>query len=138
MRIVRGLLPFVAFAAIGFAQEVTSVILGVVTDPVDAVVNRAAFALAPVGTFGNVGVGILRQPTWWNFDASLDKRIQVKERLVIRMRFQAFNIFNHTEFNTIGSTFQWNAAGVDLNTTTGQYTGTQPPRQMALSARVEF
>ena len=100
--------------------------------------NLGAFALAPIGTFGNVGVGTLRQPTWWNFDTALDKRVLVKERLSIHMRFQAYNVFNHTEFNSIGSTFQWNAAGVNLNTTTGQYTGTQAPRQLALTARIEF
>ncbi|HEY2014087.1 MAG TPA: Plug domain-containing protein, partial [Bryobacteraceae bacterium] len=100
--------------------------------------NTSAFALAPIGTFGNVGVGILRQPTWWNFDSALDKKISIKERLAIRLRFQAFNIFNHTEFNRIGTTFQWNAANVNLNTTSGQFTNTQAPRQMALSARIEF
>jgi len=100
--------------------------------------NLAAFALAPIGTFGNAGVGDLRQPSWWNLDTALDKKISIKERLAIRLRFQAFNVFNHTEFNRIGTTFQWNAAGVNLNTTTGQYTGTQPARQMALTARIEF
>ena len=42
--------------------------------------NLNAFALAPIGTFGNVGVGILRQPTWWNFDTALYKSIRIKER----------------------------------------------------------
>jgi hypothetical protein len=100
--------------------------------------NTAAFGLAPVGTFGNTGIGVLRQPTWWNFDTSLDKKVSIKERVALRVRFQAFNIFNHTEFNRIGSTFQWNAAGTNLNTTTGQFTSTQPARQMALTARIEF
>ncbi len=100
--------------------------------------NTSAFALAPVGTFGSTGVGVLRQPSWWNFDAALDKRIPIKERAALRLRFQAFNVFNHTEFNTIGTTYQWNAAGVNLNTTTGQYTATQPARQLALTARFEF
>jgi hypothetical protein len=100
--------------------------------------NTAAFALAPVGTFGNTGIGILRQPSWWNLDAALDKKVSIKERIALRLRFQAFNVFNHTEFNKIGTTYQWNAANVNLNTTTGQYTGTQPARQMALTARVEF
>ena len=36
--------------------------------------NTAAFALAPIGTFGNTGVGVLRQPGYWNLDAALDKR----------------------------------------------------------------
>ena len=100
--------------------------------------NTAAFALAPIGTFGNTGVGVLRQPPFWNLDAAMDKRISIKERATLRLRFQAFNVFNHTEFNTIGTTYQWNAAGVNLNTTTGQYTATQPARQMAFTARIEF
>ncbi len=100
--------------------------------------NTAAFGLAPVGTFGNIGVGILRQPTWWNLDTALDRKIAIKERMALRLRFQAFNVFNHTEFNKIGTTFQWNAANVNLSTTSGQFTGTQPARQMALTARLEF
>ncbi len=100
--------------------------------------NTAAFSLAQIGTFGNTGIGVLRQPAFWNFDASLDKRVPIRERMALRLRVQAFNVFNHTEFNTIGTTYQWNAANVNLNTTTGQYTGTQPARQIALTARFEF
>jgi len=100
--------------------------------------NTAAFAMANVGTFGNVGVGTLRQPTWWNFDTTLDRRILIKERLAIRLRFQAYNLLNHAEFNGIGTVYQFNAANSNLNTTTGQYTGTQPARQLALSTRIEF
>lgn len=100
--------------------------------------NTAAFALAPIGSFGNIGVGTLRQPSWWNFDTALDKKFSIKERVALRIRFQAFNVFNHAEFNKIGTTYQWNAAGVNLSTTTGQYTSTQPARQMALTARIEF
>jgi hypothetical protein len=68
----------------------------------------------------------------------MDKKVSIKERVALRVRFQAFNVFNHTEFNRIGTTYTWNAAGVNLSTTTGQYISTQPPRQMALTARVEF
>ncbi len=104
--------------------------------------NTAAFTLAPTSTtipsFGNIGVGILRQPTWWNFDTSLDKKVPITERVNLRIRFQAFNVFNHTEFNSIGATYQFNAAGLNTNTNTGLYTNTQPQRQMALTLRLEF
>src|ERR1051326_9387585 len=43
-------LPILAFAAVGLAQEVTSVILGVVSDPTDAVVPRAALTAIEAGT----------------------------------------------------------------------------------------
>jgi hypothetical protein len=100
--------------------------------------NTSAVSLAPIGTFGDAGVGILRQPSFWNFDTSLNKMIQIKERASLNVRFQAYNVFNHTEFNTIGSTFQWNAANVNLNTLTGQYTNTQDARILAMSARFVF
>jgi hypothetical protein len=100
--------------------------------------NTNAFVLAPIGTFGNIGQSILRQPTWWNFDASLEKKVSIRERVAMRFRFQAFNVFNHTEFNEIGTGFSFNAAGANLSTTTGQYTDTQPPRQIAMSVRFEF
>jgi len=75
--------------------------------------NTSAFTLAPVGTFGNTGVGILRQPAWWNLDGAIDKKVSLKERAALRLRVQAFNVFNHTEFNSIGTSFQWNAAGTN-------------------------
>lgn len=104
--------------------------------------NTAAFNLAPasatVPSFGNVGLGILRQPTWWNFDTSIDRKIALREKVALRIRFQAFNVLNHTEFNAIGATYLFSAAGLNTNTNTGLYTNTQPPRQMALSLRLEF
>lgn len=105
------------------------------------VISKIVFICPDAGADRNVRkhrAGLLRQPTWWNFDAALDKKVSIRERVAVRLRFQAFNVFNHTEFNSIGTTYQWNAAGVNLNTTTGQFLATQPPRQMALTARVEF
>ena len=100
--------------------------------------NTAAFAMAPVGSWGNTGLGIFRQPTWWNWDMSLDRTIVVKEKLRLRMRWQAYNVFNHAEFNAFGTTYTFNASNINTNTTTGQYTSTLNPRQMELSLRAEF
>jgi hypothetical protein len=100
--------------------------------------NTAAFGMAPVGTWGNTGLGIFRQPSTINLDLNLDKAFKVGERLTFRVRLQAFNALNHTEFNAIGNTYSFNAAGVNTNTTTGQYTSTLNPRQCALSVRAEF
>jgi hypothetical protein len=100
--------------------------------------NAAAFTMAPYGTFGNAGLGIYRQPTTVNFDLTLEKAIPIAERRVFKIRWQAFNVFNHAEFNAIGSTYTFNAAGANTNTTTGQYTSTLNPRQMVLTVRFEF
>jgi len=100
--------------------------------------NTAAFTMAPTGTFGNTGLGILRQPSTINLDLSIDKAFSVKEKVTFRVRFQAFNALNHTEFNSVGTSYSFNAAGVNTNTNTGQMTGTLNPRQCALSIRAQF
>ena len=101
--------------------------------------NTAAFAMAPYGTFGTTGLGVFRQPSWVDFDMTLEKAIPLGgEKRVIRIRWQAFNVFNHPQFSTVGSTYTFNAAGANTNTTTGQYTGALNPRQMVLGARFEF
>jgi len=100
--------------------------------------NTAAFAMAPYGTFGNTGLGIFRQPSTVNFDMALDKVIPLGEKRVIRIRWQAYNVFNHAEFNAIGSTYTFNTAGINTNTQTGQYTSALNPRQQVLTLRFEF
>ena len=54
------------------------------------------------------------------------------------INFQAYNVLNHTEFNTIGTTYTFNASGVNTNATTGQFTATQPNRQVVVTARFQF
>ena len=67
--------------------------------------NTAAFAMAPYGSFGNTGLGIFRQPATVDFDMALDKVIPLGEKRVFRIKWQAYNVFNHAEFNAIGSTY---------------------------------
>ena len=101
--------------------------------------NTSAFTLAPVGTWGNIGMGILRQPAWTNLDLTLDKRIPLgkNERRVLRARIEAYNVLNHTEFNAIGTQLQLQGAS-NVNTTWGQYTGTMPARVFSTTLRFEF
>jgi hypothetical protein len=68
--------------------------------------NPAAFA-APRGlTFGNVGRNSLRNPRRTNFDMALFKHFAIKESLAFEFRAEAFNVFNHTEWNGFASTTQ--------------------------------
>ncbi len=60
--------------------------------------NPAAFA-APQGlTFGNAGRNFLNNPHRINFDMSLLKNFRVTEASNMEFRFEAFNVFNHTQF----------------------------------------
>lgn len=61
--------------------------------------NPAAFA-APQGlTFGNAGRNFLNNPSRLNFDMSLLKTIRVFGERSLQFRVEAFNLFNHTQFN---------------------------------------
>jgi hypothetical protein len=64
--------------------------------------NPAAFA-APTGlTFGNVGRNTLYMPGRLNFDFGLFKKFMFGETRELDFRWENFNIFNHTQFNSIG------------------------------------
>jgi hypothetical protein len=68
--------------------------------------NPAAFA-APRGlTFGNSGRDSLRNPRRTNFDMALFKHFPIRESLAFEFRAEAFNVFNHTEWNGFASTTQ--------------------------------
>src|SRR5271163_1641190 len=45
--------------------------------------NPAAFVLPPSGTWGNAGRDEVRAPGIWQLDTSLQKKIQLKERVAL-------------------------------------------------------
>jgi len=59
--------------------------------------NRAAFALQPAGTFGNVGRNSVVGPGFFTLDFSAHKefRMPYLERHTLQFRFEAFNVLNH-------------------------------------------
>jgi hypothetical protein len=64
--------------------------------------NPAAFAQPTGLTFGDAGRNILRNPWRTNFDMALMKHIPVTESKYFEFRAEAFNVFNHVEYNYIG------------------------------------
>jgi hypothetical protein len=60
--------------------------------------NPSAFTDNAVGTLGDVGRGYLRGPGYWNTDVSLQKDTTITERTRLQLRFEAYNVFNHTNF----------------------------------------
>jgi len=61
--------------------------------------NIAAFAFPAPGTFGNAGRNILEGPGFQNVNASLVKNTHLTERVNLQFRAEAFNLFNHPNFN---------------------------------------
>jgi outer membrane receptor protein involved in Fe transport len=65
---------------------------------IDRWLDRSAFVSAPLGTFGDAGVGVARAPGYWNADLSVTKRIITVGRQYIALRGEAYNVFNHVNF----------------------------------------
>ena len=102
--------------------------------------NTAAFGEPAVGTIGNAGVNILHGPGFVNFDASIARRIPVghTEKRVFVLRFESYNIFNHSEFSGLGTGATFNAANAQITNTFGTATSTRPARICSGVIRFEF
>ena len=61
--------------------------------------NTSAFAFSAPGTFGDAGRNILDGPGFQNVNMSLLKNTALGERLNLQFRAEAFNLFNHPNFN---------------------------------------
>jgi hypothetical protein len=101
--------------------------------------NTAAFALASVGTLGNMGSGVLYGPGINNWDLSATKRFKLfSESRLVSFRGEFYNAFNHTQFSSWNTSFQFNSAGQQINPAVGQATGARSPRNVEISARFVF
>lgn len=65
----------------------------------DAYVNKPAFGLNPIGTFGNAGRNSLNVPGGWTADMSIQKRFPIRESVALNFRADFYNAFNHTRLN---------------------------------------
>ena len=79
--------------------------------------NIAAFASAPLGTWGNCGIGVTDAPGFSNVDLTLAKRFNLGGARSVEFRAEAFNALNHPN---------WSPPGVSLGNvnTFGIITGT--------------
>lgn len=102
--------------------------------------NPAAFA-TPIGlTFGNVGRNTLSLPSRLNFDFGLSKRFVFTERTGLDFKWEAFNLFNHTQFVTCAS---GGACSSPISSSLGSsnfmhLTSAHAPRRMQFGLRLYF
>lgn len=92
--------------------------------------NPAAFAAPGYGYFGNAANGSLTGPGLVTFDMALYKDFRIRERQTFQFRAELFNIFNHTNFNSIATTFG--------SANFGQATGALDPRIVEFALRYHF
>lgn len=100
--------------------------------------NTTAFAAPAPNTFGNAGRGIVRGPGIILTDLAIYKNFRVTERIRMQFRTELFNAFNHTNWNTVGTTATFNAAGVQTNADFGRVLTALEPRQIQLGLKLNF
>lgn len=102
--------------------------------------NPAAFSRPAVGTIGNAGTNIIYGPGYVNYDLTLAKTIPIglSEKRAIKLKLEAFNAFNHTQFSGINTGFIFNADNVNTNSAIGKFTSTRGPRILAVELRFQF
>lgn len=100
---------------------------------------NASCAQYPGATLGNEGRNIVRGPGRTNFDLALFRNFNLgSEKRVLTFRWETYNTFNHTQFNTIDTSPRYSPAGAQINPTFGQALSAYPARQMQFSLRVRF
>ena len=105
---------------------------GEVEDPtLERWIDRAAFVSAPLGQFGDSGIGILRAPGYWNLDLSFGKRVATFGRQYLLIRGELFNALNHPNFGPPNVNIQSTAFGTITSTV-------NDPRVVQLVAKYFF
>ena len=97
--------------------------------------NPAAFQEPAPGFLGNVSRNMLYGPGVQNYDMSLDKNFAMpyNEHHHLQIRFDAFNVFNHTDFATPNKYVDQGGFGQIVSTNSST-----TPRQLQLAARYTF
>jgi len=93
-------------------------------------IDAKAFVSNAPGTFGNSGYNSLRAPGFFNMDSSLTRSFRITERQRVELRFEFFNVLNHTNFN---------APAASLNSATfGVIQSALDPRILQFAAKYAF
>jgi len=100
----------------------------------DAWIDIACFRTAPIGQFGDSGVGILTGPGYWNIDFGLSKNFEVTGGRYATFKIEAFNVLNHPNF-----ALQAGSANIADPTTFGRIQNTfSAPRIVELVLKFTF
>jgi hypothetical protein len=90
-----------------------------------------------LGCVGNLGRNTFVGPGYWAVDTSIFKTFQLSDRFRLQFRAEAFNIFNHTNFQLGGATGPTGINKVN-SPQFGQAGGTFNPRQVQFGLKLSF
>ncbi|HKD10370.1 MAG TPA: carboxypeptidase regulatory-like domain-containing protein [Bryobacteraceae bacterium] len=101
-------------------------------------INPAAFAVPAAGTFGNLGRNAFRARGISQLDLGVVKDVSLFERVQMRFRADAFNVFNRAQYGPPNADWSLVNFGAITTTISNYATGRGTPRDFQLSARVWF
>ena len=98
--------------------------------------NTEAFAPVPTGQLrpGNAAATTVIGPGAQRLDLSMFKNVTLHERLRLQVRFETFNTLNHTNFQSISTSFP----GINVVSTFGQVTSTRDARKVQIAMKLTF
>jgi len=103
------------------------------------VVNVNCFARPTrLGDIGNTPRNSLRMPSIFNNDIALFKNIRMGESRSLQLRWEVYNVFNHTNFRDIDAGLTFDAAGRQTNTRFGAPIAARTPRVMQAAIKFNF
>jgi hypothetical protein len=92
--------------------------------------DTTAFSLPALGTFGTSGRNTIYGPGLENLDAGLFKNIPIHEQRHVELRWEAFNVLNHTNLSNPNNSFSSSAFG--------RITSSSSSRVMQIAAKIVF
>src|SRR5262249_363153 len=93
--------------------------------------NTAAFALPATATFGNLGRNTIAGPSLTNLDMVIAKNIALTEAVLVQLRVECFNLFNHPNYNIVGRI-------INDPATFGRVLSQLDPRQLQFGLKLVF
>ena len=107
---------------------------------VDHLFNTSVFVMAGLNDAGNAARDIYRGPGLIVSDMTLFKKLPIgSEKRALQLRWEVYNIFNHTNFSSVDNAARFNPANLaQTNATFGKATAARNPRLMQVSLRFSF
>ena len=107
------------------------------TSPCKSYLNPASFQNNAAGTYGSIVKGSFVGPQYTDWDVSLTRNFDIKEKVDVQFRAEYFNLLNHTNFGDPGTT---NSSSIGRITGTTPQNGANPndPRIAQLSLKLLF
>jgi hypothetical protein len=93
-------------------------------------IDPSAFVPNALGTFGNAGYNSVIGPGFFDIDANLIRSFQIREHQRFELRFEFFNLLNHTNFS--------NPVSAKNSSTFGKIQSAADPRILQFGAKFEF